>query len=326
MGTGNLTDSQFWVGRPVLVTGASGFVGRCLSRSLRAAGAAVFCLVRNSCPDPGQAELCHSVHGDIGDRDLLKRTVADYQIQIVFHLAAQPLMGAALDDPLCTLETNIRGTWNLLEACRHSPGIRAVLLASTYQAYGDQGQLVCTEETPLAARDPYGISKFCADMIAETYARSYGLPVAIVRSGNLFGGGDRNSGRIVPSTIESVLRGERPVIRSDGESRRDYLYVEDSAAAFLLLAEKLAGNHDLSGQAFNFSNEDPISVLGLVREILTRMQSSLEPDVRREFSGGNRHQYISSAKARAGLGWRPRFTLGEGLDRTIAWYRDRFPR
>jgi CDP-glucose 4,6-dehydratase len=257
----------------------------------------------------------------MGDRELLERTVADYKIQIVFHLAAQPLTGTAFEDPLSTLETNVRGAWNLLEACRRSPGVRAVLLASTYQVYGDQGQLVCTEETPLAARDPYGISKSCADLIAETYAMSYGLPLAMVRSGNLFGGGDENRGRIVPSTIESILRGERPIIRSDGETRRDYLYVEDSAAAFLLLAEKLAGNPDLRGQSFNFSNEDPISVLDLVREILSRMQSSLEPDIRREFSGGNRHQYISSAKARAALGWRPRFTLGEGLDRTIAWYR-----
>ncbi|MBC8078027.1 MAG: GDP-mannose 4,6-dehydratase [Chloroflexales bacterium] len=316
----------FWRDRSTFVTGATGLVGGWLVRRLVDAGADVVCLVRDGVP---QSELVRSglidrvkvVRGDVRNQALLEAALGEYEVDTVLHLAAQTIVGIANRNPISTFETNIQGTWALLEACRRSPLVRQVVVASSDKAYGDQEVLPYREDTPLQGRHPYDVSKSCGDLIATTYAESYGLPVAITRCGNFYGGGDLNWNRIVPGTIRSALRGERPVIRSDGSYVRDYFYVEDGAAAYMLLAEQLARRSDLRGAAYNFSNEIQITVLELVRRILAALGSHLEPDVRNEASNEIRHQYLSAARARTELGWRPLFTLDEGLERTLAWYR-----
>lgn len=238
----------------------------------------------------------------------------------MLHLAAQTIVGIANRNPVSTLETNIAGTWALLEACRRSPRVRQIVLASSDKAYGDQDQLPYDESTPLQGRHPYDVSKSCSDLIGQMYAITYDLPVTITRCGNFFGGGDLNWNRLVPGTIRSVLQGQRPVIRSDGDYVRDYFYVEDGAEAYMLLAEKLAADPGVAGVAFNFSNEAQVSVLELVERILALMDSTLQPDVRNEATREIRRQFLSAARARERLEWAPRFTLDEGLRRTIAWY------
>jgi CDP-glucose 4,6-dehydratase len=209
----------------------------------------------------------------------------------------------------------------LLEACRRSPAVKQIVVASSDKAYGDHDKLPYDEQAPLQGRHPYDVSKSCADLIARSYADTYGLPVAITRCGNFYGGGDLNWNRIIPGTIRSILYGERPVIRSDGSYIRDYFYVEDGAAAYALLAERLAERPELAGQAFNFSNEIQVTVLQLVQRLLELMDSKLEPEIRDEVSNEIRHQYLSSAKARRELAWSPLFKLDDGLRRTIDWYR-----
>ncbi len=319
--------SAFWLDRPVFVTGATGLVGGWLVKRLLAAQADVVCLVRDWVP---QCELVRTrsiekvkvVRGDVRDQALIERTIGEHEIDTVIHLAAQTIVGIANRNPVSTFETNIQGTWAILEGCRRSPLVKQIVVASSDKAYGDQDVLPYAEETPLNGRHPYDVSKSCADLIAHTYAVSYGLPVAITRCGNFFGGGDLNWNRIVPGTIRSIMRGQQPIIRSDGHYIRDYFYVEDGAAAYMLLAEQMAAQPQLCGQAFNFSNELQVTVLGLVHDILDRMGSTLTPEVRNEASNEIRHQYLSAAKARHVLNWKPLFTLEEGLDRTIAWYQE----
>lgn len=320
------TVSDFWLDRPTLVTGATGLVGSWLVRSLTAARADVVCLMRDWVPQSelartGLLEHVKVVRGDVYDQALLERILGEHEIDTVIHLAAQTIVTIANRNPVSTFETNIRGTWALLEACRRSPRVKQIVLASSDKAYGDHDQLPYDEETPLQGLHPYDVSKSCADLIAQTYAVTYGLPLAITRCGNFYGGGDLNWNRIVPGTIRSVLRGHRPVIRSDGLYIRDYFYVEDGAAAYMLLAEQLAERPDLSGQAFNFSNEIQVTVLELVQQILGLMDTSLKPDVRNEATNEIRHQYLSAAKARRLLNWTPMFSLTTGLKRTIDWYR-----
>jgi CDP-glucose 4,6-dehydratase len=319
--------SDFWRDRPTLVTGATGLVGGWLVRRLIDAGADVICLVRDWVP---QSELVRGnlvdkvkvVRGDVIDQPTLERALGEYEIDTLIHLAAQTIVTIANRNPASTFESNIRGTWTLLEACRRSPVVKQIVLASSDKAYGDQEALPYDEQTPLQGRHPYDVSKSCADLVAQSYAVTYDLPVAITRCGNFFGGGDLNWNRIVPGTIRSALRGERPIIRSDGKYVRDYLYVEDGAAAYMTLAEHLSVNPDLKGEAFNFSNETQLTVLELVSRILRQMGSDLEPDVRGEASNEIRRQFLSAAKARKDLRWEPLFTLDEGLKRTTAWYRD----
>lgn len=323
----NATISSFWRDRPVFVTGATGLVGSWLLQRLLAAEADVVCLVRDWVP---QCELVRTntiakvkvVCGDVRDQALLERVIGEHEIDTVLHLAAQTIVGIANRNPVSTFETNIQGTWALLEACRHSPLVKQIVVASSDKAYGDQELLPYNEATPLQGQHPYDVSKSCADLIAHTYAKSYGLPVAITRCGNFYGGGDLNWNRIVPGTIRSILRGQRPVIRSDGHYIRDYFYVEDGAAAYMLLAENLANQPSLRGEAFNFSNELQISVLDLVGTILALMGLDLAPDIRNEANNEIRHQYLSAARARNTLNWAPLFTLEEGLVRTIAWYQE----
>lgn len=319
----------FWRDRPVLVTGGTGLVGSWLVRRLIAAGASVVCLVRDWVP---QSELVRShliaqiqvVRGDMCDQALLERTLGEYEVNTVIHLAAQTIVGIANRNPISTFETNIQGTWALLEACRHSPRVQQIVVASSDKAYGDQEHLPYSEHTPLQGKHPYDVSKSCADLIAQSYATSFGLPVIVTRCGNFYGGGDLNWNRIVPGTIRSILRGERPVVRSDGLSTRDYFYVADGAATYMLLVEKLAENRALAGEAFNFSNEMPITVRQIVDMILALMHSTLQPDIRNEASHEIRHQYLSAEKARTVLDWHPLFSLETALGETINWYREFF--
>jgi CDP-glucose 4,6-dehydratase len=318
---------DFWRDRPVLVTGATGLLGSWLTKSLVAKNADVVCLVRDWVPQSeivqsGSLDRVKVVRGDVCDREIVERTLGEYEIHTVFHLAAQTIVGIANRNPLSTFQSNIEGTWNVFEACRRSPAVKSIVLASSDKAYGDQEKLPYSEDTPLEGRHPYDVSKSCADLIAQAYGSSYKLPVAITRCGNFYGGGDLNWNRIVPGTIRSILRGERPVIRSDGQFVRDYFYVEDGAAAYLQLAERMASDPGLSGRAFNFSNEIQVTVLDLVNRILKQMDSTLAPDIRNEASNEIKHQYLSAERARKILGWKPLFTLDEGLAHTIAWYRD----
>jgi len=321
--------NSFWRDRPTFVTGATGLLGSWLVRRLLELGADVVCLVRDWVP---QSELVRArmieqvkvIRGDLRDLTLLERVLGEYEIDAVFHLAAQTIIGIANRNPLSTLETNIRGTWTLLEACRRSPTVKRIILASSDKAYGNQEKLPYIEDMPLKGQYPYDVSKSCADLLAQAYAATFNLPLAITRCGNFYGGGDLNWNRIVPGTIRSIIRGERPVIRSDGNYVRDYFYVEDATAAYTLLTEKLAENPDLRGQAFNFSNEAPITVLDLVKRILYLMDSTLEPQILNEATNEIPQQYLSAAKARRMLGWRPLFPLNEGLTRTIKWYEEFF--
>jgi CDP-glucose 4,6-dehydratase len=322
-----VVNAGFWRDRPTLVTGATGLVGGWLVRQLVEAGADVVCLVRDWVP---QSQLIRGrwvdrvklARGDVRDQAALERVLGEHEVATVFHLAAQTIVGIANRNPVSTFEANIQGTWALLEACRRSPAVKQVVLASSDKAYGDQEHLPYDESTPLQGTHPYDVSKSCADLIAHAYAVSYQLPVAITRCGNFYGGGDLNWNRIVPGTIRSVLRGQRPVIRSDGQFIRDYFYVEDGAHAYLTLAEALAARPELRGQAYNFSNEIQVTVLDLVRKILRAMGSDLEPEVRNEASNEIIHQYLSAAKARKDLGWSPLFDLDGALVATIAWYKE----
>ena len=321
-----MTVNSFWRDRPTFVTGGTGLVGSWLVARLVDAGADVVCLVRDWVP---QSELVQQrlidrvkvVRGDVCDQACLERVLAEYEIDTVFHLAAQTIVGIANRNPISTFETNIQGTWALLEACRRSPLVKQVVTASSDKAYGDQEILPYDESTPLQGNHPYDVSKSCADLIAHTYAMTFGLPVVITRCGNFYGGGDLNWNRIVPGTIRSIMREQRPVIRSDGSFVRDYFYVEDGAAAYMLLAERLAARPALRGEAFNFSNEIQITALDLVQRILAVTGSTLAPDIRNQASHEIRHQYLSAAKARTQLDWSPLFDLGEGLARTITWYQ-----
>jgi len=320
-------NNNFWHDRPVLVTGATGLLGGWLTRSLFERGASVVCLVRDWVPQcelvrTNQLEKVSVVRGDVIDRDVIERALGEYEVQTVFHLAAQTIVGIANRNPVSTFESNIQGTWNLLESCRRSPLVSAIVIASSDKAYGTHKVLPYGEEMALQGRHPYDVSKSCADLIAQAYAATYDLPVGITRCGNFYGGGDLNWNRVVPGTIRSILNGERPVIRSDGQYIRDYFYVEDGAAAYMLLAERLTGDRGLRGAAFNFSNEIQITVLELVNKILAKMGSKLEPEVQNQASNEVRHQYLSAERARSLLQWSPKFTLEEGLDRTIAWYRE----
>jgi CDP-glucose 4,6-dehydratase len=317
----------FWRDRATLVTGATGLLGSWLTRRLVDEGADVVCLIRDWVPQSelvrcGTVSRVRSVRGDVRDQPLLERVLGEYEVDTVFHLAAQTIVGVAQRNPVSTFESNVQGTWSLLEACRRAPRVKSIVVASSDKAYGDQEQLPYDESTPLQGQHPYDVSKSCADLIAHAYAVSYGVPVAITRCGNFYGGGDLNWNRLVPGTIRSVLRGERPVIRSDGTLVRDYFYVEDGVGANLCLAEALRARPELAGEAFNFSNELQVTVLDLVGRILSHMGSSLEPDVRNEASHEIKHQYLSAAKARRMLDWSPSFELDAGLERTVSWYRD----
>lgn len=320
-------DVDTWRDRPVLVTGAFGFLGSHLTSLLVGAGAAVVALRRDRQPlSPGVQDWVGDVtvvDGDVRDQALLERVLGEYDVRTVFHLAAQTQVGVANRNAVSTLDSNIRGTWTVLEACRRSPLVEQVIVASSDKAYGAQPTLPYTEAMPLLAVHPYDVSKACADLIAASYHEVFGVPVCVTRCGNFFGPGDVNWARLVPGTIRSLLRGERPVIRSDGTLVRDYLYVVDGALAYLRTAEAMTADRgSVAGQAFNFSTETQLTVLDLAAMIAKTVgRTDLEPDVQATASHEIPHQYLSADRARRVLGWRPRWTVEDALAETVEWYR-----
>lgn len=318
--------NKTWLNKNVFVTGCTGLLGSWLSEELLDQGANVIALVRDHVPHSrisreGLSERITAVSGSMEDQYVVERALNEYEIDTVFHLGAQTIVPVANNNPLSTFESNIKGTWVLLEACRRNRQVKKIIVASSDKAYGDQEHLPYTEDMPLRGRNPYDVSKSCADLIAQMYFHSYGLPVCVTRCGNLFGGGDLNFNRIVPGTIRSVLFGEQPVIRSDGSFVRDYFYVRDAARAYILLAEQM-DEPGLWGHAFNFGNDEPITVLEIVKEILLAMGSTgLDPLVLNQANSEIRKQYLSSEKARTMLHWSPSFSLQKGLRETVDWYK-----
>ncbi len=317
---------SFWNDRRVFVTGASGLLGSWLTADLMAKGASVVCLVRDWVPRSnlvlsGSLEHSTVVRGELEDFNLLVRVLNEYEIDSVFHLGAQTIVGTSSRSPLSTFEANIRGSYNLLEACRCCRSlIERIIVASSDKAYGDYKALPYTEDMPPQGRFPYDVSKSCTDLISMSYFHTYSLPVAVTRCGNLFGGGDLNFNRLVPGTIRSAVRGERPVIRSDGKSVRDYFYVRDAVHAYLTLAEAMP-DAKTAGNAFNFGTESPVSVLELVAHILRLTgREDLQPLIMNQAKDEIPSQTLSCAKARAILGWKPSHDLGSGLRETVAWY------
>lgn len=326
-----MDSSSFWQGRRVLISGATGLVGSWLVEALLEKRAEPVCLVRDYVPDSrffdeGMDKKVRVVRGCLEDFWTLERTINEYEPQTIFHLGAQTLVPMANRSPLPTFEANIRGSWNLLEACRlHEKEISAIVVASSDKAYGEQEKLPYTEDMALQGRHPYDCSKSCTDLIAQTYAATYGLPVTISRCGNFFGGGDLNFNRIVPGTIKLLRNNERPVVRSDGKMIRDYIYVKDAVSAYLTLAEKYTPK--MKGEAFNFSNETQKNVLELVELISKLMgKSKIAPIVENKPVHEIRAQHLSAAKARKVLGWKAQYGLEDGLKETIGWYSAYFTR
>jgi CDP-glucose 4,6-dehydratase len=306
--------TSFWTNRPTLVTGGTGFLGTWVIRQLLARDANVVCLVRKR--HFGHALIGHllpqvrTVYGDTRDQARMETILREYSIVTLFHLAAQAIVGVANVDPVATLDNNIAGTTNLMEACRHSASVRQIIVASSDKAYGDAGEQAYDEEMPLRGKHPYDVSKACAEMIVRSYAVTFGLPAVITRCGNFYGPGDLNWNRIVPGTIRALYGGIRPVIRSDGNYVRDYLYVEDAADAHLMLAEKLPAKPMLHGEAFNFSNETRVTVRELVEKIVTLMGSQLQPEVRNEAQQRNPPPDAERRESATRIWLAPPFHLG----------------
>lgn len=321
--------SEFWRDRSVLVTGCTGLLGSWLVAELLERGALVTGLVRDLVPQSllyaGEwYRQINIVRGCVEDLPTVERAINEYEVDTVFHLAAQTIVGVANREPLATFETNIKGTWNILEACRRVGGVSRIVIASSDKAYGDQLVLPYSETTPLQGEHPYDVSKSCADLISRAYYVSYGLPVCITRCGNFYGGGDLNFNRIVPCTIRAALRDKPVVIRSDGTFIRDYFYVKDGVLAYLHLAEQM-DRKEVLGEAFNFSNELQISVRGMVDHVLKLMgKSHLDPVVLNRANNEIKHQYLSADKARKMLGWESKYPLEEALKETIEWYKNFF--
>ncbi len=319
--------NDFWHNRNVFVTGATGLLGSWLTEELLSRGATPTCLVRDWVPAgkfgrEGLVWRTNVIHGELENYHLLVRALNEYEIDTVFHLGAQTIVGTAARSPISTFEANIRGTWNLLEACRTCTGtVQQVVIASSDKAYGAHEQLPYTEAAPLQGRYPYDVSKSCADLIALSYFHTYQLPVVITRCANLFGGGDLNFNRLIPGTIRSCLLGERPLVRSDGKYIREYFYVRDAVGAYLQLAERLPAEKFI-GQAFNFGAGSPLSVFDVV-ELILRLcgRPDLKPRVLNESSHEIEKQYLDCSKARTVLGWNPRYSIEDGLREAIDWYR-----
>ncbi len=328
MQTQTFSHSANWVGRRIFITGATGFIGSWLVRRLLDQGAYVVALIRDADPQSPlflsrDVNRTRVVNGALEDYATLERAINEHEPDTIFHLGAQTLVGPALRNPLPTFESNVRGTYNLLEACRvHSDLVQRIVVASSDKAYGEVERLPYVEDMPLQGHHPYDVSKSCTDIIAQAYARTYGLPINITRCGNVFGGGDLNWSQLVPGTIRSILANQRPVLRSDGNYTRDFVFVADIVEAYLLLASR-TGVNDIHGEAFNFGVQRPVTVLNLTRSILRLMgRSDLEPIIRNEVRAEIRDQSLDSGKAKRLLNWSPTYDLEQGLNETIRWYRD----
>jgi len=322
-----MIDPSFWRDRRVLVTGCTGVLGSWLTAKLAELGADVVGLVRDWVPQShavrsGTLDRIKVVRGSVTDEEIVNRIFAEYEIQTCFHLAALTVVGVANRAPVPTFETNIRGTWLLLEAARQWGRIEQMVVASSDKAYGSHEKLPYTEDAPLQGRHPYDVSKSCADLITQTYAHTYKMPVAVTRCANMYGGGDLNWNRIVPGTIRSALLNEQPIVRSDGTMKRDYIYVKDIVFAYLTLAQAMReGAH--TGATFNFGMDAPITVLEMVNKIVGLSDHpDLQPIIQSIAANEIQNQYLSSEKAHRVLGWKPKYTLEDGLRETIAWYRD----
>jgi CDP-glucose 4,6-dehydratase len=318
-------DTSFWRHRPVAVTGATGFLGSHVVSALRQLDAEVVVVIRDDEPlglirQRWWSEV-RRVRGDVRDQGLMERMLGESGVQSVIHLAAQTQVGAANANPISTFASNIEGTWSVLEAIRRSPLVKETVVASSDKAYGAQVDLPYREDMPLLALHPYDVSKAAADMIAASYAHTFGLNVAVTRCGNFYGPGDTNWERLIPGTIRLLAEGLRPIIRSDGTHSRDYLFVEDGANSYLQLVEALSSHTEVAGQAFNLSTERPMTVLEVVASVQNAMGTSFEPDIRDTASGEILHQYLSAEKARTLLGWAPRYSFEEGIALTVAWYQ-----
>ena len=319
--------SSFWKGRKSFVTGASGFVGANLVSELVGQGSNVVCLQRDEV-QPNSLDLLRLrdkvtvINGSVDDLSLMSRILNEYEIDAVFHLAAQALVGAANRSPVSTFESNIRGTYLLLEACRNSNPVKRVVVASSDKAYGSHPDLPYSEDFKLNAVFPYDVSKACTDLISQSFAHTFGLPVAVTRSANIYGPADANLSRIIPGTILSVLKNERPIIRSDGTPVRDFIFTDDIVGGYLLLAENI---DKVRGEAFNFGSGEPVSMFDLVETIVRLMGkgNELTPDILLTSKIENEidAQYLDSAKVEKQFGWTPKVGLNEGLSRTIDWYK-----
>ena len=322
--------ATYWSGKRVLVTGASGMVGSWLTQWLASSGAYTVAFIADTDP---QSELVRSgtmnkvsvVNGRLENYDDVERAINNHEVDSIFHLGAQPIVGAADRAPRHTFESNIQGTWNLLDACRVlSPLVKRIVVASSDKAYGTQPILPYTEDMSMNGDHPYEVSKSCTDLISTTYARTYGTPVTIARCGNIYGGGDLNWNRIVPGTFRSLLRGEQPVLRSDGTFVRDYLHVDDIVSAYLTLGEQ-TDKPEFAGQGFNFSDESPLTVMQIYKAICEAAgRKDTEPLILNAASSEIKDQYLDSTKAHNVLGWRASVTLEAGLKRSFDWYRNFF--
>ncbi|HIG98704.1 TPA: NAD-dependent epimerase/dehydratase family protein [Candidatus Woesearchaeota archaeon] len=313
-----------WKGKNVLVTGGNGFLGSWLVNDLVKRGAKVTCIIRDAVANSslqllGLTDKINAVAGTIEDYRTVERAMNEFEAEVVFHLAAQAIVGLANKSPMPTFEANIKGTWNVLEACRQLSVARTIV-ASSDKAYGEHRELPYKEDFALNGLTPYEASKSCTDLLARTYARTYGLKIAVTRCGNIYGGGDLNFSRIIPGTIKSVLNDERPVIRSDGTPVRDYIYVLDAVAAYITLAEQL-DRKEVAGEAFNFGTEQPISVLELTKKIIIATGKKLEPNILGQAKNELQAQYLDWSKAKRILEWKPKYGLDDGLKETIDWYR-----
>lgn len=315
---------------PVLVTGATGILGSWLTEELVESGAEVVTIMRDDVPTSnlffsGTDKKIKTVRGSIEDYALVERTLNEYEIGTCFHLAAQTIVPTANRSPISTFESNIKGTWNLLEAARNSQLLKRLVVASSDKAYGEHEKLPYQENFPLNPRHPYDASKACADLLTQSYYHTYGLPVSITRCGNIYGGGDHNYNRIVPGTIRAIYLNENPVIRSDGTLMRDYLFVKDIVTAYLLLAKHMGKG--VTGEVFNFGTEKPLTVLQLVNKIMELSKAThLKPVIlgKGKIPGEIEKQYLSSEKAKKILGWKPEYSIEEGLSETIGWYNNYF--
>ena len=318
---------NLWRYKNVFITGCTGLLGSWLTRQLVDKDANIIGLIRDKVPKSnlyisGAIDRITVVEGEVEDYFLIERVLNEYEVDIVFHLAAQTIVGISNISPISTFKSNIEGTWNVLEAARRTGRPKSIIVASSDKAYGEQEKLPYTEDSPLRGYFPYDASKSCADILYNAYFRTYNLPVCVVRCGNFYGGGDLNFNRIVPGTIRDVLNDKRPVIRSDGKFVRDYIYIKDAVSAYILLAEKMLSKN-IKGEAFNFSYNQPITVIRLVNMITDIMgKKGLKPIILNEVKNEIRKQYLSVDKAKRILGWEPEYSLKTGLEETVKWYKE----